>query len=412
MLDISLSENKSMHTESRWAASFKQNKNKPVHRWYYFKEGFSSELVKQIISEYYPNNGSVIDCFSGSATTALTCQELNIKSIGVEINPFFKFIGEVKLRNGYDTCAIKNYKEQIFKRKNYGKDMIEAPQLSSFKTCFSKNRLQEILNFKAAIMEIDELRYKKLFLFALASVLEKTSKVIKDGKGLKFVKKPRVRVASLLNEKIEEMIADVEWKHENNTNDRLGKIVEGDARNLKFPRSSFSLAVFSPPYLNSFDYTEVYKLELWLLEFVKEYDAFRKLSKSTLRSHLSAEFDKKSIFSNRTLENTIGLISKRIKWNQKIPDMVRSYFNDMKKTFECLHRILNDDARCIVVVGNSSYTGITIPTDLFLGKIAEEAGFSFDKLKVIRKLKTSAQQAKISDKQYMRESIVILKNEK
>ena len=47
---------------------------------------------------------------------------------------------------------------------------------------------------------------------------------------------------------------------------------------------------YSPPYLNCIDYTEVYKLELWLLELVKTQAEFRQVRLGTLRSHPSVKF--------------------------------------------------------------------------------------------------------------------------
>jgi hypothetical protein len=47
-------------------------------------------------------------------------------------------------------------------------------------------------------------------------------------------------------------------------------VIEGDARRLLFkpPREKFRLCVTSPPYLNSFDYSDVYRPELFLGGFV------------------------------------------------------------------------------------------------------------------------------------------------
>lgn len=51
------------------------------------------------------------------------------------------------------------------------------------------------------------------------------------------------------------------------------------------PLNKVDCVVTSPPYCNSADYVEMYKLEHWFLDFVKSYDDFRALSHSTIRSH-------------------------------------------------------------------------------------------------------------------------------
>src|SRR5690606_33298993 len=42
-------------------------------------------------------------------------------------------------------------------------------------------------------------------------------------------------------------------------------VVEGDVRAVGFDDRKFTAALTSPPYPNSFDYTDVYNIELWLL---------------------------------------------------------------------------------------------------------------------------------------------------
>jgi len=45
------------------------------------------------------------------------------------------------------------------------------------------------------------------------------------------------------------------------------QILAGDGRTLQIPElggKAFDLIIYSPPYLNNIDYSEVYKLELWL----------------------------------------------------------------------------------------------------------------------------------------------------
>ena len=56
----------------------------------------------------------------------------------------------------------------------------------------------------------------------------------------------------------------------------LGQIIDNN---------SIDLSIFSPPYANCFDYFEVYKIELWLGMFVKDYESLRVLRKSALTSN-------------------------------------------------------------------------------------------------------------------------------
>lgn len=46
------------------------------------------------------------------------------------------------------------------------------------------------------------------------------------------------------------------------------------------------LAVFSPPYPNSFDYTDVYNIELWTLGYIRDAASNQRLRSATLSSHV------------------------------------------------------------------------------------------------------------------------------
>ena len=63
-----------------------------------------------------------------------------------------------------------------------------------------------------------------------------------------------------------------------------------------------------------------------------------------------------------------------------------------------------------IVIGNSSYGGIPILSDLIVSEISEKVGFKVDQIIVARNNETASQQyKKINDLiKYVRESIVVL----
>jgi DNA modification methylase len=84
----------------------------PRFRWYGYKEGFSPQLVEEAIQkvgvgeDYY-----ILDPFNGNGTVTLTASMNNIKSIGVEVNPFVTFMTRTKLEN----FSSKDFSEDINK---------------------------------------------------------------------------------------------------------------------------------------------------------------------------------------------------------------------------------------------------------------------------------------------------------
>ena len=72
--------------------------------------------------------------------------------------------------------------------------------------------------------------------------------------------------------------------------------------------------------------------------------------------------------------------------------MLLGYFDDMQKILTGIYRATVRGGKAYLVVGNSSYKGIIVPTDLLLSEIAENIGFEVEPLIFARNLRRSAQQ--------------------
>ena len=136
------------------------------------------------------------------------------------------------------------------------------------------------------------------------------------------------------------MISDIEIVDNTNLKSYM---YNNDCRNinnkiLKNFEEKVSLSLFSPPYLNCFDYTEIYKLELWLGGFVNEYSDIQSFRIKTLSSHLNKKFDKVKVPT--ILKKLIKDISIEKIWSKKIPDMISNYFFDMEKVLKNIFKLL------------------------------------------------------------------------
>lgn len=403
--------------------SFKKNDEVPVHRWYYFKEGYSCQLVEKFLNEFEVETGSVaLDPFAGSGTTLLACQWRGVEPKGIDINPFFTFVQRVKLDwYKYNQSRIKEEIRRISKIPTK-KPTIESPTLSSFKRVYTSDVLEELLFFKEIIEQHlkEDTLTKNFFQMALASILEDVSLIKKDGKGLKFVKNKVIPpVKSTLLKKLRDMLEDLIWLSSLDYKKVEGEIfTENTRKELDFiKRNSIDFVMFSPPYLNTFDYTEVYKLELWFLNFIRDYNEFKELRSRTLRSHNLWNWEPTRVWDNKIIDEIIEFEERKLRegklWSEIIPTMIRGYFDDMYLSLNNIGKVMKKGAYCIIVVGNSSYGGIPIPTDLFLAKIGQERGFEPIEIRVARYLGTSSQQMKAMKgdilRKYLRESVIVLR---
>ena len=128
----------------------------------------------------------------------------------------------------------------------------------------------------------------------------------------------------------------------------------------------------------------------------------------SLSSHLNKnlEFYKE----HPLIKNDLKILKKKKLWSKKILQMLSGYFYDMEKVLRNSYEILIDGGYCVIIVGNSAYSGHIIKTDLILSKIAKSIGFSEIEINITRKLRASSQQSKFfKDDNTLRESVIIMK---
>lgn len=405
--------------------NFSDEGNKFRQRWYRYKEGYSIDLIKMLIREYNQNpEGTILDPFLGSGTTIMAANELGLEGIGFEVNPFSYFLSKCKLTN-YTNSAKKEFKIAVDKilvdAKNLSSsELISLPKLSIAEKVFNS----EIQNYFMAIKVVID-QYKgsnvvgNLLLLGWLSSLETISQYRKAGNGLKrkALSKNIVNSEFLVTEIIKENYENIYNDIEGNDLKFNAKIINDSSLNMSsyIDKESLSGVIFSPPYANSFDYTEIYKLELWFGSFVNEYSDLKKLREISLRSHLNGLSSKVDLekLDLRTLEE-LDILIKELEtkelWDKKIPLMLKIYFAEMFELLEKIYVSLEKNGFCSIVVGNSAYGGIIFPTDLLLAKYAENIGFKVDKIEVDRYIITSSQQYHITlnTKKYLRESVICL----
>jgi len=393
----------------------------PVHRWFYYHEAFSPELVEKVIENYCgKKKGSIIDPFNGGGTTTLVSALKGIDSVGLEVNPFSYFLATVKCRQ-YKNQDITNIRKSIDHLKSISKNnnKYSIPALSIIDRLFDVPVLEELLSFKAEIYKVDNKRIRDFLMLGWLCILERVSNYRKGGNGLK--KRPRSNSEKNAREQLfiqlDLMLADLEYLLRQEAYEHF---VESELKYLNcvndFPNleQKFDLAVFSPPYLNCFDYFEVYKTELWMGDFVESYDQLRKLRRNTLRSHLNAVF--KSELSTeknfvKIIEPLFSYLKRQKLWDKRIPSMVWFYFEDMFRALKNLSVVLKPKGICVIVVGNSAYANVVIPVDVLLATLSRGTGFECEAIDVARKNETSSQQHKNlgNSLKYLRESLVILR---
>ena len=393
--------------------NFSLHKDLPFQRWFYYQEGYSPDLVSEIFNylNLKSDTSVIFDPFTGSGSTLVSAQKNNIDSVGIELNPFSFYMAKAKTKV-YSPESIRICEE--FKLPDYREisKIYEGYELSMIERLYTKENLTKIELIRSVISGINNEDSKVILNASLFSILEFCSNYKKGGNGLKKRKKTNnTDVFIEFEKKLKQILEDIKG-NKSTSKVRLYNTNISELNNL-IPNNSIDLSIFSPPYANCFDYFEVYKIELWIGKFIRNYEELRELRKSALTSNLNANLSQnKSIdeIKSSIFKRVFKQISEESLWDKRILKMLILYFIDMQDVINDLFSKQKNNSYVAIVVGNSSYGGIPVATDLILTEIALNCGFKIKEIIVARNNETSSQQySKIGRLvKYIRESIIIL----
>jgi len=427
---------------NRKIVSFQASKDEPVYRWFKYKEGFSSTLVKYFLSEYSKKPGKILDPFAGAGTTLFAAQELGWQSYGVELLPVGTFVMETRQ-------AIKDIDPDNL-RSVVQKLWMELPKIEKYnnhinhipitKDAFPDDTEMLLNKYLTYCFKIKDKKIQTVLRFAAFTVLEGISYTRKDGQYLRwdyrskrelsgkpFDKGKILSFEESLKQKLNQIINDLSPNQTislfeqfpvngNNKKQYPANIIEGSCLEElpKFEDEFFDFIITSPPYCNRYDYTRTYALELVFLGYDNEKvrDLRQSMLSCTVENREKVEYlqnfyssiNKEDAFQkvieayngsdamtevNSVLEELNRLDKLN---NNNIPRMVKNYFLELCFVIYEMARITKKGGYCVMVNDNVRYGGEEIPVDLILSEFAENFGFDINKIFVLPKGKGNSSQ--------------------
>jgi hypothetical protein len=379
--------------------------NVPFQRWFHFKEAFSPKFVADVLGSLPYRVERCLDPFGGSGTTGLTCRMLGINSTTVEVNPFLADLIRAKLTSLSPANFCAKY-ERILSTLVVRKAdealvagmpaTLREPGIGG-KFVFSADvysTTRAILR-RAQYLDSDHARLLRVL---LGSVLVENSNVTINGKGRRYRKSARKirRSGSDLIHSLDEAVDTAAADLTKFSGMPRGRhlVIHGDSRTALKRVKYADVAIFSPPYPNSFDYTDVYNLELWMLGYLRASAHNTTLRRKTFRSHVQIKWTSAApIAVSKQLTSVVRALERKRGelWNRNIPEMVQYYFDDLSVIFRHLSRILSKGHHAVVAIGDSQYAGVHIDVAGILTECVAALGFRLSQQGEIRSMRNSSQ---------------------
>jgi DNA modification methylase len=348
-------------------ATFIPNKDEPIHNWFYYKEGFSKELVFRLADMFSLKKGmNVLDPFCGVGTTLLACKQLGVHSIGFDVHPVAVFAAKVKTRD-YEPEILKQEIKSLIKAKFHPPKKL--PDSGIVKRVFPRHTLEDTIFFRDFIMQNPDSKVRDFLLLGLMNVAIKCSYAYKDGAVIKVRKKPTPPLRDMLRRQLFRMLKDVQNFPSVSVNTSADF---GDSRSLPLESESMDSVITSPPYLNKIEYTRIYEIEHELfLRHVQE--------SPSVRSYIGLSLNK--------LEKDSSKLEKALDYEtvRGLPMEAVPYMMDMFQSIEEMHRVCKKGVKLGIVVGNGCFPTCTVDSDILLSRMAESLGFRVDKILVLNK---------------------------
>lgn len=337
------------YSSSRLKSFFQTNQFKTgyaTHGLFPYRGKFHPQMIKALLNIMGLKPGdTVLDPMMGSGTVLLEATLMGIKSIGIDVSPFCRFMTQVKL----DGLVIPSEPIKFFQNHNQ-----EIFDFFRNRSGLPKEDSAYIEEFYKSIKNVDlpkECNLITIFNFLLLIYLDSAGYSERSNSKSHFQQFKAIFDRYLfVIEKIQRSIEGIENELAQAT------IIKSDARYLNIADNSIDGIIFSPPYSFAIDYLA--------------NDSF----------HLN--YLGEDIVALR--ENMIGLRGRtqREKFNL--------YLQDMKKVIGECSRVLRPGKFCIIIIGtndNQLSKILNKPTDAVQGldEMMVEYGKIFD-LELIRKI--------------------------
>lgn len=345
---------------------------------------YISAVPRFAINAYTLEGDSVLDPFCGSGTTAIEAILLNRNAYSIDIDPFARLLIKVKttVYKKKDLDFLDDTIEKIKGSKPQNIKKYSMPDIPNIEKWFNENSVLGLAFFKERIdtLTADNEKIHDYLYVVLAGIIRKVSNSDevspKPYISTRYPKTPAdpfelfYKVEGLYREAI------IEFSKATAKHKCKSVVLKSDDARTTNEIHNLDLSVTSPPYINAYDYVRSLKFEnLWL--GLASDQSLRDSRKSHIGTEIAASFyDTKRYASQSELLSPILKSIEDV--DKKRSEMVATYFEDMSLNMMSVRDSLKSGGHYVIVVGDSTIRGQSIPTARILSEIAVQNGYTFE----------------------------------
>ena len=400
-----------------------------VFGWYRYIQDFTGDFALAWLKSLASESQLIWEPFAGSGTTLVAAKMLGMPSIGYDLNPLMVDVARVKIDWNIDTSVVVRDANRIFndvmasgslepsdavkgKWDVYGDQLaldgvLHYPADKKLEKWISP---QVLLRFQNILREIErsEPGVRDFLRVAVASLVVPASNMT-FRPNICYEARPTLDfpVARVFLDRTTQMAKDFDALPRGSK--ASSSVFVGDAR-TDGP-SGADVIFTSPPYPNDMEYIHQTRLELALLEYAHNQSDLTKLKKQMISSSVKLvyrenEWQKKSGLEVDSVNAVCSQIAETLigkNWGWNAADMTAQFFGGMRSVLQNWNERLLPNGVAAVVIGDSAFNGVKVPTDLLLADVAKNHGFVCEDIEVFRTRWNTKHDIEL------RESVVILR---
>lgn len=391
--------------EKKTDYTFKYNANLGRHGWLRLTPAYSVKLVEEILgkrtlfSDTSIKSGLIFDPFCGTATTGIVSAERGLDSYLYEINPFLHWFAAAKSAN-YDSAALSRFlsdvRSSLLSERFSQSDDVWIPPMKNISRWWSDEtlrhlgKLHEFLRkeyglpvLKQSVSNLAWIAFSRLAIETSAADYGHISVSFKDSCSDRSLNE----TISLFINILETICRTAEQSYSGSAH-----IIRGDSRDVVLP-CKINYVITSPPYPNRISYIRELRPYMYWLGFLSsgeqagdlDWAAIGGTWGSATSKLLSWKCDEPWDAPEQLTDAVSRISAADAKNGRTMAQYVLKFFYDMYLHFKNLRKNLAQGCELYYVLGNSSFYGNMVHTDVIVCEMMRHLGYTDPQATVIRK---------------------------